>query len=163
MRHPALLSLALITAACSDKGGSDDTGSGDTAASVDGSYTGTFSLDVTATDGSVSDTCAGAASLTFTEDGDPQLAGTGECTFSGDLAAALPDTYTATITGERGDGEAIVGDVEFDLDGNIIVDDWTGSFEDGPAMYGRTEGAATYGELAFDYAGGFDVTWDGAR
>ena len=124
----------------------------------DGTWTGDFSLDVSeATTGSPSDSCAGTATLVVRQDSSPSLSGTASCSFSGELAEALPGEHPAQISGELLEGDLVEGDVELDVSGNIIVDDWSGSLTAEDRMVSEVEGSFALGGSDWDYLGGFDV------
>ena len=125
----------------------------------DGTYSGTFEVQIQQVGGDIADTCTGTAELTYDHSLSPQLSGTAVCAFAGALAETLPDEYTAIIDGSSVDTSGdIGGGFSMSVADEIITDDWTGSVMDG-TLDSAFDGEFVYaGALTFEYSGGFDTT-----
>lgn len=149
-----LLALSMLLG-CGDEdtdSGSPEAGSAGDADERDGTYEGDFTLAVY--DGeTLLDECQGTASFTFELALDTPIAGQVSCAFGGDLVQSFPDTYAGTADGFVGSGTEIYGSLEFDLAGNIVADDWTGSLTDAETMDNVFDGQVEIGGATYGYAG----------
>ncbi|MCB9781188.1 MAG: hypothetical protein H6742_21660 [Alphaproteobacteria bacterium] len=120
-------------------------------------YAGSFTVKIFTPGGTEPlDACVGGAELDVDPERDPVIKGTAECQFRGDLAGTYPGVFNTTIDGEMLGGGGVAGTFRFNLAGNIISDDWTGSIV-GAKMGSEFDGRATVDGTEYAYEGGFGV------
>ncbi len=120
--------------------------------SWNGRYTGTVSL--TATVSGLSDTCTGTALMSVDDTTSPALLGSGTCSWAG-LGASL------------------IGDVDFDIDGDFVNDDdvegtivvvgvgsepWTGTFTSPGTVTGTASGSGSMSGVSFTYTAALNMS-----
>ena len=131
-----------VTDECWDTGGS---GGG----IYDGSYSGTFQVDVEIPSFSITDTCSGTMTSTVEEATTPQIRGSGTCAWAGMLASLLGD-QAGTIDGNITTDPNVEGSIWV---GTTISETWTGSFTNPYTLEGSFSGSATISGFAVTYTG----------
>ncbi|MDP6935471.1 MAG: hypothetical protein QGG40_21295 [Myxococcota bacterium] len=147
-----------------DSGAVIDTGTVDTR---DGTYAGTFEIEVVETETGLSAACSEAIDILVDEVGSPQIQGTASCTLSGSLATVA--AYQGIDTTQTGDLVGLITEDPY-ADGEVIVtamgsefsEAWSGRFT-GNRVEGEFSGSYEYsdpdlGDFYFTYTGGFEGT-----
>lgn len=126
------------------------------ASSWNGTYAGSFSLDVTVSGLGVTDTCSGTGTATVDASASPQIETAVTCDFVGTLAALLPGPHAGEVEGDFDTPNTASGTL--DLAG-IVTDTWSGVFSSPDTFEATISGSTTYSGYAISYVG----TFTGAR
>lgn len=138
-------------------GGPDDTGGEEIPfepGDYDGTYVGSFVLEVTGVSLPVSDTCTGEVTFTALAG---EIEGGGDCTFTADgIAASLgvAGPWAGEVRGFMFAADDVQGGISIDILGDEYTEAWTGVF-DGPELSATFVGTITYEGLEFSYEGSF--------
>jgi hypothetical protein len=117
-----------------------------------GTYTGSFTMDVTETSLSLSDTCSGTGTLVVDDASTPALDATVTCTFGGAFASILPGAQSGTFDGEFDSASEASGTVDI---AGIVTDTWSGVFTAPDSFDATLSGSTTYSGFSLSYTGTF--------
>ena len=80
----------------------------------------------------MTDTCTGSVDLSLDLTGDPQVTGTGNCTWAGAAAAFWPEVHLGSIDGVLSDTSEVSGSIVVTgAEVGTMESPWAGSFDDG--------------------------------
>ena len=117
-----------------------------------GTYTGSFTMDVTETGLGLTDSCTGTGTLVVDDASTPALDATVTCAFGGVFATLLPGAQSGTFDGEFDSASEASGTV--DLAG-ILTDTWSGVFSAPDRFEATLSGSTTYSGFSIDYTATF--------
>jgi len=135
-------------------GDTGDTGGG---FSRDGSYTGTFEVELDVPVFGMRETCSGTVEIEVDESAATQISGTADCIVPG-LLGSMVGPLSATIEGAIASDPDVVGTMDISEGGSALFsDDWEGEFSGADTLIGTFDGTTSVLHMPAWYDGEFEV------